>query len=148
MKKFICLFFISCLSLNAQAEKGLIQLESDYSVNETANRVEKVLKGKGMTIFARIDHAKGASSVQMDLLPTELIIFGNPKIGTLLMQCDRTVAIDLPQKALIWKDQDEQVWLAYNDAAYLAKRHQLKDCKAVIKKISGALNKLMKMAIK
>ena len=87
---------------------------------------------KGMTVFLRINHSEGARRVGMELRPTELVIFGNPKVGAPLMQCSQTVAIDLPQKALIWQDESGQVWLTYNDPPYLAKRHDIDGCKAVL----------------
>ncbi len=99
-----------------------------------------------MTVFIRIDHAEGASKVGRKLRPTELIIFGNPKVGTPLMQCHQSVAIDLPQKALIWEDEKEQVWLSYNDPRYLAKRHNIKKCDEVLNKIANALSSFAKAA--
>jgi len=92
-----------------------------------------------MRVFIRINHTDGAKKVGKKLRPTEVIIFGNPKVGTPLMQCSQSVAIDLPQKALIWKDEKGQVWLSYNDPKYLAKRHGIKECIEAIKKIENAL---------
>ena len=89
-------------SVNSHADDTLISVKSQHSVKETADRLENVLTEKGMTVFARIDHAAGAKKVEKILRPTELVIFGNPKVGTPLMQCAQSVAIDLPQKALIW----------------------------------------------
>jgi uncharacterized protein (DUF302 family) len=80
------------------------------------------------------------------LRPTELVIFGNPKVGAPLMQCSQTVAIDLPQKALIWQDESGQVWLTYNDPQYLAKRHEIGGCKAVLDKVRNALKNFAKTA--
>ena len=85
-----------------------------------------------MTVFTRVDHAAGAKKVDMSLEPTELVIFGNPKMGTALMKCGHSVAIDLPLKALIWEDGDGQTWLGYNDPAYLATRHKLEVCDKVM----------------
>ena len=99
-----------------------------------------------MTIFVRINHSEGAKKVGIDLPATELIIFGNPKVGSPLMNCNRTVGIDLPQKALIWKDENGQVWLSYNAPQYLAKRHDLKECMEVIKKVEKALSNFSKAA--
>jgi len=125
----------------AQANNGLVSVKSVHDVKTTADRLEAVLKKKGMTVFNRIDHAKGAKSVGNDLRPTELIIFGNPKIGSVLMGCAQTIAIDLPQKALIWQDGGGQVWLSYNEPTELAKRHRLPGCEKVINKVTGALGK-------
>ncbi len=121
------------------AHEGLVSVKSVHTVSVTADRLENVLKNKGMTVFTRINHAAGAENVGKTLRPTELVIFGNPKVGTPLMQCSQSIAIDLPQKALIWKDEKGQVWLSYNDPKYLAKRHNTRGCDAVLKKVANAL---------
>jgi uncharacterized protein (DUF302 family) len=128
------------------ADSGLISVKSPHDVKTTADRLESTLKQKGMNVFIRINHAQGAQKVGMELRPTELIIFGNPKVGTPLMQCAQSVAIDLPQKALIWQDEKGQVWLSYNNPNYLVERHDIKGCAAVVKKIEGALGKFAKAA--
>ena len=130
----------------AYAETGLISIKSSGDVKATADRLENNLKQKGMTVFIRIDHAAGAQKVGKTLRPTELVIFGNPKVGTPLMQCSQSVAIDLPQKALIWEDEKGQVWLSYNDPHYLAERHGLTGCAEVIKKMENALSNFAKAA--
>ena len=127
------------LPLAQAADDGMVTMKSPYSVDETLDRFEKVVTGKGMTVFARVDHAKGASSVDLELRPTQLLIFGNPKIGTLLMQSSQTAAIDLPLKLLAWQDADGQVWIAYNDPGYLVKRHNITDRDAVVEKMRKAL---------
>lgn len=126
---------------------GLINLVSSHDVETTASRFKALLEDKGMNIFSHINHTEGAKKVGKELRPTELIIFGNPKIGTVLMQCNQSVAIDLPQKALIWEDDSGKVWLSYNDPSYLAKRHDLKGCEETIKKISKALNNFTQAAV-
>ncbi|MCG7200165.1 DUF302 domain-containing protein [Marinobacter pelagius] len=123
----------------AHAADGLIEVKSNYGVTETADRLEAVLQEKGMTVMNRINHAAGAESAGMELRPTELVIFGNPKVGTPLMQCARSVAVDLPQKALIWEDEQGQVWLGYNDPAYLKTRHAIEGCDGVLEKVNNAL---------
>ena len=123
----------------ACADSGIISIKSSHDVKITADRLENTLKTKGMRVFIRINHAEGAKKVGKNLRPTEVIIFGNPKVGTPLMQCSQSAGIDLPQKALIWKDEAGQVWLSYNDPKYLAKRHGIKGCIEVIKKIENAL---------
>jgi uncharacterized protein (DUF302 family) len=123
----------------AYADNGIISIKSSHDVKITADRLENNLITKGMTVFIRINHAKGAQKAGKKLRPTEVIIFGNPKVGTPLMQCGQSVAIDLPQKALIWEDEAGQVWLSYNDPKYLAKRHGIKACVDVIKKIETVL---------
>jgi len=130
----------------AYADNGLISIKSPYHVKKTADSLENVLNEKGMTVFIRINHAEGARKVGKNLRPTELVIFGNPKVGTPLMQCGQSVAIDLPQKALIWEDEAGQVWLTYNDPYYLANRHSLAGCDEVIKKIEKALGNFAKTA--
>ena len=143
---------VACVSL--QSTDALYhwegEIHSDCEVQllmkTTADRLEAVLKKKGMTVFNRIDHAKGAKSVGNDLRPTELIIFGNPKIGSVLMGCAQTIAIDLPQKALVWQDGGGQVWLSYNEPTELAKRHRLPGCEKVIQKVTGALGNFAKAA--
>ena len=104
---------------------GLISLASNHPVRETMDRLEAVLREKGITIFARIDHAAGAAAVDMPLRPTGLVIFGNPRAGTPLMQARQSIGIDLPLKMLGWQDAAGKVWLVYNDPAWLARRHGL-----------------------
>ena len=147
MRKFLCavsaLFFLVPTSF---ADNGIISVSSSYNVKTTADRLVQSLTTKGMTVFTRIDHAAGAAKVGKTLRPTELVIFGNPKVGTPLMQCDQGSAIDLPQKALIWEDDGGQAWLSYNDPKYLAQRHDLSQCAEVVKKIEKALGNFAAMA--
>lgn len=140
---FLIIFFIVS---TAVAGDGLISVKSSYDVKATADRLENILKQKGMTVFIRINHAAGARKAGQDLRPTELVVFGNPTIGTALMQCNRSVAIDLPQKALIWQDDKEQVWLTYNDPDYLAQRHGLDACGQFINKVAEALSNFARAA--
>lgn len=107
----------------AQAGGNLVTKPSTYSVTETIDRIEKVVTAKGMKIFARIDHGGEAKKVGLDMRPTELLIFGNPKGGTALMVARPTAAIDLPMKALAWEDKDGTVWLTYNSPELLHERH-------------------------
>lgn len=130
----------------AYADSGIMNIKSSSDVKTTADRFENTLRTNGMTIFIRINHAEAAQKVGEKLRPTELIIFGNPKVGTPLMNCSQSVAIDLPQKALIWEDETGQVWLSYNDPMYLAKRHDIKDCAEVLNKIERALENFSKAA--
>ncbi|CAB1063680.1 putative inner membrane or exported protein [Olavius sp. associated proteobacterium Delta 1] len=144
----LCLTILTIFLLTtlAYADSGIISVKSSHDVKTTADRLESMLKQKGMKVFIRINHAQGAQKIGKDLRPTELIIFGNPKVGTPLMQCAQSVAIDLPQKALIWQDPQGQVWLSYNDPNYLVERHQIAGCGEVIKKVKGALAKFAKAA--
>ena len=137
------LFF---LTTQAYADNGIISVKSSHEVKATADRLENTLNQKGMTVFIRINHAEGAQKVGKKLRPTELVVFGNPKVGTPLMQCNQSTAIDLPQKALIWQDDQGQVWLSYNDPNYLVERHGITGCDEVIKKIEKALSNFAKAA--
>jgi uncharacterized protein (DUF302 family) len=107
---------------------GLVAIKSPHSPKDTMDRLEALLKQKGLMIFARIDHAVGAARVGQVLRPTEVLIFGNPQGGTPFMQCAQTVGIDLPLKALVWQDASGQVWLGYNDPSFLAQRHGASPC--------------------
>ena len=126
---------------SAQAADGLVTMKSPYSAKETMNRLEELVKQRGLSVFNRIDHSAGAAKIGKALRPTEVLIFGNPQGGTPLMECDQTVGIDLPLKALVWEDASSQVWLGYNDPAYLAQRHGAGQCPAVenLRKALGGL---------
>jgi uncharacterized protein (DUF302 family) len=115
----------------AGAAEGLVDIKSTYSATETMSRLADAVAQRGLTVFARIDHAAGALKVGKTLRPTEVLIFGNPQGGTSLMECAQTIGIDLPLKALVWEDDTGQVWLAYNDPAFLARRHGAAQCPAV-----------------
>jgi len=118
---------------------GLKSISSSHAVKVTADRVEKILNDKGMTVFARVNHTAGAEKIGEILRPTELIIFGNPQTGTPLMQSSQSVAIDLPQKILISEDEQGKVWLSYNDPNYLSERHAIAGCDELLIKVGNAL---------
>jgi len=124
------------------ATPGLVVLESANDVPTTVERLVAAIEAKGLTVFARIDHADGAEQVGMALPPTELVIFGTAKVGTALMQCDRTVGIDLPLKALIWENDAGKVLLGYNDSGWLGSRHDLAACAPVLARVDDALSAL------
>src|ERR1700688_1369757 len=107
------------------AEDGMISLSSGFGPKETMDRLEAEVKARGMTVFARVDHAAGAAEVGLQLRPTVVLIFGNAKAGTPLMQANQAIGIDLPLKALVFQDASGKVWLAYNDPSWLASRHGL-----------------------
>jgi uncharacterized protein (DUF302 family) len=107
------------------AADGLITIESAYGPEETMNRFEAEVRARGLTVFAHIDHAAGATAVGLSLRPTELLIFGNAKAGTPLMQAAQTLGIDLPLKALVWQDASGAARLSYNDPGFVARRHGL-----------------------
>jgi uncharacterized protein (DUF302 family) len=145
-KTIIVAFLISFIAIPVVAADGIVNVLSDFSVKETADRMENILNKKGMTIFKRIKHSEGANKVGIELRKTELIIFGNPKVGSPLIKCQQSVAIDLPQKALIWEDDTAKVWISYNDPRYLEKRHGISGCEEVISKIEKALATITKSA--
>lgn len=124
----------------AQAAQGMVDVRSPHAAKVTMDRLEELVKARGLNVFARIDHAAGAAKIGQTLRPTELLIFGNPQGGTPFMQCAQTVGMDLPLKALVWEDATGQVWLSYNDPAYLAQRHEVPACpaaEALRKALSG-----------
>ena len=118
-----------------KAGDGIISKESKFSVSETLDRVDALLRSKGIKIFVRVDHSGEAEKAGLKMPPTQLLIFGNPKGGTPVMLAAPTAAIDLPLKALAWQDGDGKVWLSYNDPEYLKKRYGLTD--EQIKTIAG-----------
>src|SRR6476661_1075880 len=123
------------------AADGLITIRSSHGPKETMDRLEADLKGKGLTVFAHVDHAAGATAVGLSLGPTDLLIFGNAKGGTPLMQSVQTIGLDLPLKALVWQDISGKTWLSYNDPAWLAKRHGLSgEAEAAVGIITAALH--------
>jgi uncharacterized protein (DUF302 family) len=127
---FVLAAVFAIASPGAFGADGLVAVKSAHAPKETMDRLESALKQKGLTIFARIDHAAGAAKIGKSLRPTELLIFGNPQGGTPFMECSQTVGIDLPLKALVWQDTGGQVWIGYNDPAYLARRHGAAQCPA------------------
>ena len=131
----------------AMAADGMISVQSNYGPAETMSRLETAVKSKGLTVFAHIDHAAGAAAVGMPLRPTDLLIFGNAKGGTPLMQSSQTVGIDLPLKALVWQDAAGITWLSYNDMAWIARRQGLGgDTQKVTAAMAAMLEQLAKAA--
>ena len=107
-----------------QAE-GILNLPTNASVDETISRLQSTLQENGVQIFALIDHSGEAKRAGIEMRPTKLLIFGNPKAGTPLMLASPSIAIDLPMKLLVWEDASRQVWISYNTTEYLQKRHAL-----------------------
>jgi uncharacterized protein (DUF302 family) len=128
------------------AVPGLTTIKSSHGPQDTMNRLEAAVNAKGMTVFARIDHSSGASAAGLSLGPTEVLIFGNAKGGTPLMQAAQTIGIDLPLRALVWQDPSGATWLSYNDPAWLAKRHGLEGTEAPIGNLAAALDAVTKAA--
>jgi uncharacterized protein (DUF302 family) len=127
--------------VDAMAVDGLITKRSSFGPEETMKRLEAEVKAKGLTVFAHVDHAAGAAAVDMPLRPTDLLIFGNAKGGTPLMQSVQSIGIDLPLKMLVWQDAEGVTWVSYNDPAWLTHRHGLDDStKAIVNALTAALN--------
>ena len=137
----------TALSVNsAVAQLGLVSVRSPHDVATTIDKLTQVLEEKGMTVFGRVNHSQNAQNAELELRPTELLIFGNPKIGTPLMNCAQTVAIDLPQKMLAWQDEEGIVYLGWNDPLFLKDRHGIEGCDEVLGKVSEALSNFAKAA--
>jgi uncharacterized protein (DUF302 family) len=148
MRKTALAFALLFFGINAWAgPEGFVSKPSRYTVPETADRLVSSLQLKGMTVFARIDHAVEAEKVGLKMRPTQLLIFGNPKGGTPLMVAAPTVAIDLPFKALVWEDAGGKVWLAYNSPAYLKERHGIRGMDDAIKALETALDAMTGKAL-
>ena len=129
------------------AADGLTTMRSTHGPTDTMNRLEAAVKAKGMTVLARIDHAAGAAEVGLSLRPTELLIFGNAKTGTPLMQSIQTIGTDLPLKALVWQDGSGNTWLSYNDPSWLAKRRGLgHEVEARVRAMAAALDAVARTA--
>lgn len=128
-------------------EAAMISKKSPHSVAATMDKLEATLKEKGVWVVARVNHAAAAKKVGMDMRDTELVIFGNPVLGTPLMVNQQSTAIDLPMKILVWKDDKGQVWVGYNDPQELVKIHGLTGQEAIIKKMQGALENFSNAAI-
>jgi uncharacterized protein (DUF302 family) len=129
------------------AADGLIVVQSSHGPAETMDRLVAEIKAKGLTVFARIDHASGAKEAGLPLRPTELLIFGNAKGGTPLMQSNQEIGLDLPLKALVWQDATNDTWISYNDPAWLAKRHGLgHEVEAPVKAMTAMLSAVTRAA--
>lgn len=145
--KGVIFAIVALLSLqSAFAQDGVISIESPHDVATTMDKLTAALESKGMTVFGRIDHAQNAQGADLTLRPTQILIFGNPKIGTPLMNCAQSVALDLPQKMLAWEDESGQTYLGYNDPMHLKARHGIEGCDEVLGKVSTALGNFAKAA--
>ena len=120
-------------------KEGLTTAPSNFGPKETMERLETELRAQGMNIFARIDHAAGAREAGLELRPTEVIIFGDARGGTPLMQGNQTAGIDLPLKALVWQDAANQSWISYNEPSWIAQRHGLTNIDPVVSKMTALL---------
>jgi len=142
MKKLLLIVALTGLfasSAMADEVDGLIKMKSMHSVTVTIDRLANIVKKKGITVALRWNHSAKANKLGIKMRPTELLIFGNPKLGSHIMTSEQTAAIDMPLKAIAWKDANGQVWLGYNDPAYIARRHHITNRDEVVAKISKAL---------
>lgn len=137
---------LSINTLSHAGPAGLINKASKFGVTETINRLETVLEKKGVTIVTRWSHSDRAKDIGISLRPTELILFGNPKLGTQFFTSQQTSGIDLPMKALAWEDETGQAWLSYNDPAYITARHKINDREKTSNKMKSVLNKITNIA--
>jgi len=148
IKRTLVILTCAFLATSAFADNnGLIKKKSANSVTVTIDKLENVLKKKGITVALRWKHSDKAKGVGMNMRDTEILIFGNPKMGSPLMLSNQEIGVDLPMKALAYKDAKGQVWLVYNDPAYLKKRHGISDKDPVFAKMTGALNKMTGIAV-
>jgi len=144
----IAIVYLALFSINVIAENGLVHIKSENNFKATTEKLNEILLAKGMTLFSRVKHSESGKKVGVELKPMELFIFGNPKIGSKIMKCSPSVAIDLPQKILVWENELKEVWLSYNQPAYLKERHKIEKCDKILQKVSKALNKITQKATK
>jgi len=142
MKKILVTLSAVALLSSTLFASDIIIKKSNKSVDATINTIKNIVTKKGLNVFAIIDHEKGAKSVGMKLLPSKVIIFGNPKMGTLLMQDDASTALDLPMKIAVYKIQSGDVLMAYRDGSSLQKTHTMIKKKKLLQKINNALDKI------
>lgn len=140
MRLLMAMLVALVLSAPANAAEELAVKPSKYTVKETVDRLAAALKDKGITPVARVDHAAAAKAAGLELRPTEVLLFGNPKLGTPLMQANRHIAIDLPMKVLVWQDEAGKVWIAYTPAETLKARYKIEGRDDVLKTMAGALD--------
>jgi uncharacterized protein (DUF302 family) len=128
------------------ADTDLVTLPSAHGATETIERLKALLAQKGIEVFAHIDHAAGARKFGLPLRPTHVLIFGNPRAGTPLMQSRQTIGLDLPLRVLVWEDEESKVWLTYRRVEDLARRHQINGCDETIKALDEGLAGLTRAA--
>ncbi len=140
MKKIILTLCLLAISSFSYAE-GIISKTSTHSVKETLDKLETIVTAKGFKVVARVNHAKAAEMSGQSLNPTEVLIFGNPKVGTALMKSNPAIGLDLPVKVLAWENDQGVVTISYNDPAWMVERYGIEDRAKVVKKMTGALGK-------
>ena len=126
--------------------EGLTSIQSRFDQKETMNRLVAEINATGMTVFPRIDHAAGAAEIGLTLRPTELIIFGNARGGTPLMQLVQTIGIDLPLKALVWQDAAGKTWISYNEPKWIVQRHDVANAQPIVTKMADLLSAISRKA--
>ena len=139
MKRPLLLLVLTLMSATSLAGNGVITKASHQSVAATIDKLEVIVTGKGFKLIARVDHAAAAASAGTSLRPTQLLIFGNPAVGSKLMTSTQAVALDLPVKVLAFEDENGQVWMTYNDPGWLLRRHGITDRDPVGEKMTKAL---------
>ena len=148
---FLVVYLVAVVSsayADSHPNTPMITKKSAHSVPVTLDRFTNVLKSKGITIFARINHSGGAEKVGLKLRPTEILLFGNPKLGTPLMQADRKIGVDLPMKVLVWQDDKGDVWLGYLAPSYLKSKYAINNRDKVFNVMTNALGKFTDIATK
>lgn len=146
---FIRALLFVCLSIPALATASdIVKKESAHSVKETMDKFETLIKSKGMGVFARIDHKKNAAGINMEMNDAEVLIFGNPKGGTVLMKNDAAASLDLPLRVAVYKDKDSKVWISYHNPQDLKNNYAISTGTKVLDKVEGALSKLTSLAVK
>jgi len=153
LKKFAPIATVAAVALYGGAAAwadtaGIVTVPSNHTVSATADKLASLLTSKGITVFTRVDHAAGAKKLGKSLRPTQLIIFGNPKLGTPLMESNQKIGLDLPMKALIYQASDNKTYISYTSPAFLAKRHGIQDRDKVFAKMTGALRNFTTAAAK
>ncbi|WP_316013798.1 DUF302 domain-containing protein [Roseobacter sp. HKCCA0434] len=133
----------TALLAEGHTNPDMVTVESAHSVIDTLDRMEAAIEENGARVFARVDHSRGARSVSMDLPPTELLIFGNPQLGTPAMQASRTMGLDLPLRALAWEHEDGTVYVTYPKAEALAATHGVDPESEMMQRIATALENLV-----
>jgi uncharacterized protein (DUF302 family) len=148
VRLFLPSLLILTLVAAAPAAADIVKVQSPHSARDTMDRFEAIVKQRGLTVFARIDHAAGAQKVDLTLRPTELLIFGNPKTGTPLMQASQTMGLTLPMKVLVWQDADAKVWIGYDAPADAAAERGVPRDHPVLGPVTQALQGLTAEAVK
>lgn len=142
MVKKLVVLYCMLLAAAAAAADGLITQASRYPAAEAVERLDKTIRGAGLTVFATVDHAAAAERAGLRMPPSTVIVFGNPKGGTPLMLRAPTIALDLPMKILVWEDSAGKAWVSYSTASDVAARHGLKGMEKQVQGLDAALRKL------